>query len=157
MKGIIFYFSKYIFRLLHITTYGLIFGNIFYDFVFGKRIDNIGDNRSKYVIIHVASSVILMISGFVNMVILVKENNYKKNTFYQIWKKLLIWKFLISFTLTPMLDKFIKDQSLCFKIRVYVVCILLIISPFLRFFREYCLTSQKKLEIKDKINTNKSN
>jgi hypothetical protein len=91
------------------------------------------------------------------MIILVKENNYIKNTYYQVWKKLLIWKFFLSLALTPILNRFIKDDALCFKIRVYIVCGLLAISPFLRFFREYCLTPQKKTVVTSETNNIKTN
>jgi hypothetical protein len=157
MKSVIFYLAKYTFRLLHVTTFGLIFGNLFYDYLYGKRIDTLGDNRKEYVTMHIISSVVLMVSGLINMIILVKENNYVKNTYYQVWKKLLIWKFMLTFAITPLLERFIKDQALCFKIRVYVVCGLLLISPFLRYFREYCLNPQKKTVITSETNNIKSN
>ncbi len=143
MKSVIFYGTKYLFRLLHVTTFGLIFGNLFYDYMFGKRIEGLGDNRSQYVMWHVISSVLLMVSGLINMIILIKENKYIKNNYYNIWKKILIWKFFLTFAITPILDRFVKDTLLAFKIRVFIVCGLLAISPFLRFFREYCLTPQK--------------
>lgn len=143
MKSVIFYIAKYLFRLLHVTTFGLIFGNLFYDYMFGKRIDTLKDTKSQYVSMHVISSIVLMASGLINMIILIKENKYIKNTSYQVWKKLLIWKFMLSLVITPLLDRFIKDPVLAFKIRVFTVCGLLVLSPFLRYFREYCLTAQK--------------
>jgi hypothetical protein len=156
-----FLFIKYIFRVFHIGSFALIFGNLFVDYLFEQRSKTISaTDRSNYVLLHISSSVLLMISGLVNMIILIYENKYAKNTSYTIWKYLLIFKFFMSLVLTPLLEKIlplnyfteknvntltIEDKSrIYFKVRVGVTLALFLISPLLRFLREYGMKPTKK-------------
>ena len=101
-----------------------------------------------------------MASGLVNMILLIKENMYLKDKCYQIWKRLLILKFIMTLSLTPLLEKIFpiklfvdisadstKNNSdisnFYFNFRFYVVLVIFLLSPFLRYFREYKLKPQK--------------
>jgi len=79
------------------------------------------------------------------MIILVVENKCTKNADYKIWKNLLIFKFFASLSLTPLLKKIFpfmaKEQLL--QARVFIVIPLFLTSPFLRYFREGRLHSNK--------------
>jgi hypothetical protein len=139
---------KYLFRTLHIGSFGLIFGNIIYDYLWGRRLENIPtDLKKPFSVLHIISSIILIISGLVNMIILVVENKYAKTSQYDFWKKLLIFKFLATLSITPLLDLAVSDKDTCFKIRTGVVFGLFIISPFIRYFREgFLVKSTNKAE-----------
>ena len=149
MPSNFFFFTKYLFRALHMASFGVIFGHMILDQLFGKRI--LAD-RKGFTIFFVSSCVVLMASGLINMLILIKENKFVRNQNYEIWKKLLIFKFFLSFSLTPLLEKLIPikvDESdssnstnIFFKIRLGLVLLMFLMSPFLRFFREYYLKKQ---------------
>lgn len=139
---------------MHIASFAIIFGNLAMDFIFGQRSKSItGEDKSKYAMLHISTSLMLVISGLINMIILVFENKYKKNIAYAIWKYLLITKFFMSFVLTPLLEKILplsyftdmnvgsltmEDKSgIYFKVRVGVTLALFLISPLTRYIREY--------------------
>lgn len=125
---------KYLFRTLHMGTYALIFGNMAFDYMFGKR--TLQDKR-QYTFIHIISCVVLMLSGLINMIILVKDNQYVKNLSYQTWKYVLMLKFFLTLSLTPLLEKLYTGTSEeLFKIRFSLTVLLLLLSPLLRYFRE---------------------
>jgi hypothetical protein len=154
--------TKYIFRTLHIATYGLIFGNLVFDYFFGSRSIRKTD-KNYYKFFHILSSVILMVAGVINMIILIKENNYVKNIYYEVWKKILILKVLLTLGLTPILEKIIptslvpKNDTAYFflKIRLVITTVLFLVSPFLRYWRESFLNSEKSQPAAgSKVNTN---
>jgi hypothetical protein len=146
--GKLFYFLiKYIFRTLHMGSFGIIFGNFIYDYLFGKRIAGVSDDLKKPLNgVHVASCIVLIISGIVNMVLLYIENRFVKNGAYEFWKKAIITKLAFTLSLTPILDVVIPDKETAFKIRVGGVLGLFLVSPFLRYYREYYLSPQKANE-----------
>jgi hypothetical protein len=149
---------KYLFRTLHMGSFGLIFGNLLYDFLFGQRLYNVGsDLLTPFLFLNIIAGITLMLSGLVNMIILTVENKYNKTIQYEFWKKLLIFKFLVSLSVTPLLEKIISDKEICFKIRTAVFVGLFVISPFLRYFREAFLipTKAKKDEYEMVAKTNK--
>jgi len=146
MKAMIFNVIKYIFRSLHISAFGLLFGNMCIDHYYGSRIVDFKDEKS-YKITMMLSGIILIASGLINMIILIVDNNYTKNKDYKTWKNLLIFKFFASLGLTPILDKvfpFLTKEQLLHA-RVCILISLFVISPFLRYFREGRLISNKKL------------
>jgi putative copper export protein len=146
-NSVLLFSAKYIFRTLHMGSFGLIFGNLIYDYLFGKRVDTISaDFKKPFTSLSIIAGIVLMLSGLVNMIILVIENKYNKNSAYEFWKKSLIAKFFLTLSLTPLLDLVIADKSICFNVRVAIVVALFSISPFLRYFRENFLKSQKKEE-----------
>jgi hypothetical protein len=154
--------TKYIFRTLHMATYGFIFGNLVFDFLFGRRNIKITD-KNYYKFFHIFSCVVLMVAGVINMIILIKENNYVRNFYYEIWKKSLIFKVFLTLGLTPILEKLTpsyliprSDNALYFlKIRLVIATVLFFLSPFLRYWRESFLTSQKsQLPAGAKVNSN---
>jgi hypothetical protein len=158
----LFLVIKYIFRTIHMASYAMIFGNIALDFFFGQRSKSLeSSEKSKFLLLHIAFSILLVLSGLINMIILIKENKYSKNMAHAIWKYLLITKFFLSLVLTPLLEKFLplnyfsskninaltfeEKSQIFFKIRLGVTLGLFLISPFLRFLREYGMKPTKKL------------
>ena len=137
MAGIIMFIIKYVFRSLHLLSFALIFGNVCYDFYFGKRFAKV-EGDAKLAII--ASSVILIISGLVNMILLIVEQKYEKTSSYNLWKRLIILKFFLTFSLTPLLEKIFKlvgaNEESCPNVRLGIMVILFLMSPFLRYYRE---------------------
>lgn len=164
MESVPLLLSKYTFRTIHMATYALIFGNLMLDYFFGQRSKSISaTGRSNYVLLHVASSILLVISGIINMIILVVENKYEKNLAYTAWKNILIAKFFLSLVLTPILEKFLplkyftdknvssllieEKASIYFNVRVAVTLGLFLISPFTRYLREYGMKPGKNIKI----------
>jgi hypothetical protein len=148
MKTMILNLIKYIFRSLHITAFGLLFGNMCIDHYNRSRIIEFKDDKS-YKFTMMLSGIILIASGLINMIILVVENKYTKNIDYKIWKNLLIFKFFASLSLTPLLEKIFpfmaKEQLL--QARVFIVIPLFLMSPFSRYFREGRLQSNKYKQV----------
>lgn len=148
MKAMIFNLIKYIFRSLHISAFGLLFGNMCIDHYYGSRIIEF-KNEKSYKITMMLSGIVLIASGLINMIILIAENKYTKNKDYQIWKNLLIFKFFASLSLTPLMEKVFpfmtKDQLL--QARVFILIPLFFLSPFLRYFREGRLISNKYIKV----------
>ncbi len=153
MKALLFNLIKYIFRSLHISSFALLFGNMLIDNNFGSRIISF-QNDKIYKMIMMFSGIFLIVSGLINMILLIIENKYDKNSEYKLWKNLLIIKFFASLSLTPLIEKILpfltKDQLL--STRVFILIPLFLISPFLRYYREGNLTSNryKKISVDDK-------
>jgi hypothetical protein len=156
MVNPLLFFTKYIFRTLHVGSVAIFTGNYFFDYFFGKRL--IEDTLTKsYLKTSTILGVILVVSGLVSMIIQIIENKFIKNFAYEFWKKILIAKFFIAcVALTPLINKIISPtlipdevarKSQIFNLQCYVIFGLFLISPFLRFFREYyMLSSNKKID-----------
>lgn len=135
------FLTKYIFRALHMGAFAIFFGNYLLDYLFGKR-EVTSEFSKKYSIIFHSSTVILLVSGLINMIILVKENKFVKNTAYKIWKNILIGKFCLTLALTPLLEKIIPVKDVAnphlvhMRIRIFLMIVMFLISPFARFYRE---------------------
>jgi len=159
---LIFLITKYIFRTIHMGSYAMIFGNMALDFFFGQRSKSLeSSEKSKFLLLHIASSILLLLSGLINMIILVVENKYSKNKAYAVWKYLLMTKFFFTLVLTPLLEKFLplnfftsknlnsitfeEKSQIYFKVRFGTTLVLFLISPFLRFLREYSMNPTKKI------------
>lgn len=147
------FLTKYMFRAVHLATFALIFGNITLDYYLDKRSSHLSaDLRQTYIKIHIISSVALVVSGLVNMIILVKENKFKKDLAYNVWKSILMFKFFATLTLTPILERavpnYLHKEDDIRKIRLTVVIGLFLVSPFLRYFREKFLSSSNDAEKK---------
>ena len=93
MSNFVLHVMKYIFRSLHISTFGLLFGNMLTDYFFNQKMISPMDEKS-YKLLMMFSGIILMGSGLINMILLIVENKYLKNPAYKIWKNLLIIKLL---------------------------------------------------------------
>lgn len=149
MVGVLFFATKYIFRTLHMITFALIYGNACYDIYFGKRFPEL---KGIALALNISSSLILIISGLINMILFIIEKRFEKNSNYLLWKNLLILKFFLSLLLTPLLDKSCNivglDSELVPKIRFALMTFMFLISPFLRFFREYYLVPTKQSNVK---------
>lgn len=153
-KRIKYFIIKYIFRLFHIVAFAFIFGNVAYDLFISRRValDNnkivnpeLKKSNDIYFGLTVAFYIVLILSGLINMILLVVEKKFIKDKSYSLWKYLLITKTFMTIFLTPILDYFISlsttDQEYIFqtalKIRFSFLLLLTLLSPFLRFYREY--------------------
>lgn len=134
---------KYMFRTLHIISFAFMFGNVAYDQFLSSR-PNIGN---KYQTLSITFSVVIIISGLVNRFLLIKENKYKKDFHYKMWNYLLLFKLAASLFTTPLLDYFIslgngtseEKEGLTVKIKFTLLLVVTLMSPFSRFYREYCM------------------
>lgn len=145
-------FFKYIFRTIHMGTYAFIFGNLFFDHFWGTR-SILRNQKNQYKYFHIISSIMLILSGLVNMFILIKENSYVKDVKYKIWSLTLYLKFFLTMTITPLLEKFYPafllpenkndHPSYYLKLRLIIACIAFLLSPFLRYLRENFLTQRQ--------------
>lgn len=141
---------KYVFRLLHIGSYG-----VFSAFLLGDYLTPEGSQRlSKSVSsgFHALLGIILLASGLINMIILIIENKFKKDSNMSVWKYLLYAKVGLFLLLTPLYDKFIapffgiNSEVDLIKAKLIFFTLALLLSPFTRFFREKYLIKQVELE-----------
>lgn len=162
-KTIKYFIIKYIFRLFHIVPFAFIFGNVSYDLFISHRVPiesgpsinkDIDKQNKIYFSLTDAFYILIILSGLINMIILVVEKRFVKDSNYNLWKYLLIFKTFVAIFITPILDYFIElttDKASSFivalKIRFTSLLILTFISPFLRLFKEYYLTAIYKGEI----------
>jgi hypothetical protein len=140
-----FYFwSKYAARVVKMVTYAFIFGNTAYDLFFTKRYSYTNPLRGSLDSLNIAMWILIILSGVANMLLLIFEKKYEKDSSYQIWKKSLIVKFLLSIFITPMLEALIslgindkdKIDNYAIPIRFSILVIFAIGSPYLRYYRE---------------------
>lgn len=153
-KTIKYFIIKYIFRLIHIISFSFIFGNVAYDLFISRRLalDSAAptDKELKkmndiYFGLTCTCYILIIVSGLINMILLVDEKKYIKDNNHSLWKYLLIAKTFTTILLSPILDFFIglstKNENYSFQIALITrfICLLLLtlLSPFLRFFREY--------------------
>lgn len=144
-------FLKYIFRLIHIASFGFYSAIFISEFVIN---DENKDFRLSTAIpkkLHIIFGLLLSISGLINMIILIKDNKYQKDQFLTKWKYLLYFKFCLFILLTPFFDNIVlplipvlkdyKEQKM--KIKCIFFLLGLLVSPYTRFYRESKLTKSK--------------
>lgn len=155
MKVLIHFITKYIFRALHLASFAFILGNLIVDYFFGKRTLETEDIKHNYTKLHKYAGVIVIISGLVNMALLVAESKFKKDFHFNIWKGILWAKLFATLSMTPLLEKVFAEslnkETNCQQIRVLFLSLAFLSSPFLRYYREKFLTktqdnTQTKLE-----------
>jgi putative copper export protein len=145
----VYFIIKYIGRIIHILAFSLIFGNVAFDLFYQRRVDSKTGYRSSYNGFIIALWVLVILSGLANMLLLIFEKKFERNIHYEIWKKSLIAKFLISIFLTPALEALIalgeldqdKVDSIALPIRFTILLLFILGSSFLRYYREYYMTS----------------
>jgi putative copper export protein len=140
------FITKYVFRTLHMGSFAILAGNFFMDYLFGMRSQNISNEQRKlFKWINIIMGIVLILSGLISMIILIVDNKFMKTFSYEVWKKLLILKFFLTLSLTPLLERFIPliyqtksetESELVFKIRFFIILLLFFLSPFLRYYRE---------------------
>ena len=155
-------FFKYIFRLIHIGTFGFYSGLFLNEFIINYYNSNL-DNVFLTLIpkkLFIILGLFLAISGLINLIILIKENKYVKDYNLKIWKYILYFKLFLFLQLTPLLEKialpvlfkynlesFDNNEKLystsIYKIKALVFLLALIVSPYARFHREKYLTKLK--------------
>lgn len=149
MNSYLLFLIKYLFRLLHIGSYGLFSAVLIGDYVLGGSGNNISSYLTKFQ--HIVLGVILGASGLINMIILIKDNKYAKTRSLKVWKYLLYLKFVLFLLLTPLYDKFIAPNYYMQLLNLFgnyppklvFFIISLVLSPFLRFYRENYLIKCK--------------
>lgn len=146
----LFFSLKYIFLFIHIFSFAMIFGNVSYDLFIKKRIESTDPDRSTYIVLSITFSVLIIISGLVNMILLIVEKKFIKDMHYEVWKKSLITKFILTIFLTPALEGLIslgidnKDNVdyIAIRIRFSIMLIFVLGSSFLRYYRETFMKSE---------------
>ena len=142
---------KYFFRLLHVGLYGLLFAFLFVEKYFKDSYKK--ENIPKWFI---SIPIVFMIAGFVNMIILIKDNKYVKNGHLTFWKYLLYAKVGLFALLTPLWDKLLAskllglDSETTINMRFLFFILALVISPYSRFYREAYLTKGDYNQMQEK-------
>jgi hypothetical protein len=145
MKAFIHFCTKYVFRTLHLASFAFLVGNIVVDYLFGKRTASMElTAKQAYTKLHIAASIVVIVSGLINMALLLVESKFKKDSHYKVWKLILWIKFFATLTLTPVLERVLPsttDKELyCQQIRLVLITGTFLVSPFLRYYREKFLT-----------------
>ena len=128
-------------------SFAILFG--FVSFILFLKNNYDEDLLSKQKTLNILFYVIVMISGLVNMILLVKEKKYEKDSQYKVWKVSFIIKLFLTLLITPILESLIsigvKTQgeidTYAVPIKFTIMLIFILGCPFLRFYREYYLTS----------------
>jgi hypothetical protein len=144
----LFFGVKYIFRLFHIFAFAMVFGNVSYDLFVKIRVSGQDKYNGVNKGLNIFFYVLIMVSGLVNMILLVVEKKFIKDFHYELWKKSLVVKFILTLFVTPLLEALIsisvseqdKIDSIAIPIKFTLMLIFTLVSPFLRFYREYYLT-----------------
>lgn len=147
---------KYFFRITHIFSFAMVFGNVSYDLFIKPRLAINDPEKGKLNALMITFYVLIIISGLVNMILLIVEKKFTKDKNYEIWKKSLIVKFIITIFITPALEGLIslgvKDEdkvnSIATPIKFSVMLIFVLGSSFLRYFRETFMKTEHESYIK---------
>lgn len=137
--------TKYLFRFLHIGPVVVLGGKIINDYLLGSKADLTKGDKSFYAI----CGVILMIAGtwvnyvgFVNTFLLKPKDNMKDQA--KFWIAFHHTKLLLScIILTPIIGMMASPDGVN-TIRFYFVVFNLIVSPFMRFYREFWTQKHQK-------------
>lgn len=128
---------KYFFRLVHITSESLYFAIILGDYALKERVST-QISKANHILLGLA----FLLSGLINMIILIVDNKYKKDKNTTIWKYLLFIKIGLFLFLTPLFDKFlgpligITEQSTHNSIKLTLILLGILVSCFTKNFRE---------------------
>ena len=140
---------KFIFRFIHVFSYAIVFGNVCYDIFIKERITGTDNKKGIYLSLNILFYILIIISGLVNMILLIIEKKFTKDFYYEVWKKSLIVKFFLSLFVTPLLEALIsigikendEVNRIAIPIKFSLMLIFTLWSNFLRYFREYYMTS----------------
>lgn len=146
--SILFSFCRYVFRCLHLLGFSMIFGNLFHDSLFLPRFP---EENTKYFQINLIFQICLIVSGFINFLLIIYSNKYKKNFHYELWKIFIFVKLILAVLITPIfeicLELIFKENKLLINtkaLRLYVYLGIILLSIFLRYYREQFLFIETK-------------
>jgi len=129
-------------------SFAYLFGNMSYDYFFGNR--SVDTNVAPLLLkTNMFMGIILVVSGLINMIILLKEKPYIRNFEYYVWRRSFEAMFLAAiFCLTPLFDFVlhrlgVEDKNVINKYKLIIVCFMFAVSPGLRFYRENYLQVKK--------------
>ncbi len=126
---------KYIIKTIHILSFGLMVGNVSYDIYFGKKLDK----HPEFKVFAIVFNLLLIFSGLFTYLIIVYENKYQNSTQYNIYRGITLIKLIITTLITIMVQYYSSLATLIFAL--YTISFL--ISPFLRFYREHLVPTEK--------------
>jgi hypothetical protein len=133
--SLVLFIVKYIIKLIHILSFGLMVGNVSYDIYFGNKLIN----HPEFIVFAKVFNILLIFSGLVTYLIIVYENKYQNSTQYNIYRAITLIKLVITIIITIMVQYYSSLPILIFVL--YTVCFF--ISPFLRFYREHFVSIEK--------------
>ena len=143
MPNFVFLGVKYLFRTIHMLSFAYLFGNFSYDYFFGFRSNTLSEELlPKLKRTNIIIGVLLILTGLINMIILLKEKNYVRDSAYYLWRRTFEVMFCISLVIfTPLFDmlcgKFgVDDREVLFKWKLIMMTVIFLLSPALRFYRE---------------------
>src|SRR5690349_10049142 len=100
----IYFWAKYVTRVVKMISCAFIFGNCSYDLFFSKRLSYTNPLRANLNNLNISMWISVIISGLASMILLVIEKRYEKDFNFQIWKKALVFKFILSILVSPLLE-----------------------------------------------------
>ena len=137
-------------------SFAMLFGNVSYDLFIANRTNASDPKKGTESGLNHLFYTMIIISGLTNMLLLIYEKKYIKDFQYELWKKSLIIKTIVTILISPLLEVIIslsvkeEDQisSVAGPIRFSVMLLMTMGSPFLRFYREYFMTAPQDSYIK---------
>lgn len=149
---------KYLNRLVHLFAFMFLFSENVVEYYFNhsgivNKVVSINRTRPFYMT-NLFLSVVLTFSGLLSFFFTISENKYRRNTNYSFYKSLILLKVFLTIFITPALEKIMtpfsivmktgKVDTYCSNIRLFVTLFMIMISPFLYYFREHYLTVETK-------------
>lgn len=136
---------KYFCRIVHMFSFAMLFGNVAYDIFIQPR-----PSLAIYSSLSITFYIFIILSGLVNMILFIVETKYIRDFHYEIWKKSLIVKFIITIFITPALEAIlslgVKDEAkisgIANPIKFTVMLIFILGSSYLRYYREYYMKKE---------------
>jgi hypothetical protein len=137
---------KYLFRFLHIAPVIVVGGKIFNDYILNTPKADLTRDQQNF---HMIAGIVLMIAGkiflilgFVNTFLLKPKETMKQQA--KFWIGFHHLKLLLSIVILTPLIGLLAQPSTVNTIRFSFVLILLIVSPFMRYYREYHTEKNRK-------------
>jgi len=133
-------FTKYVFRVLHIGPMVFLSYKIILDY-FNDSLST--TNTAFFAVMGVLTAFagnFVSISGVVNMFILKPKTMGDKKKLWMSWHHI---KFIITIVLFSPVYKYLLQDGDLVKVRFYFMCSCLLVSPFMRFYREYYVAEYK--------------
>jgi hypothetical protein len=132
--------TKYVFRVLHIGPMVFLSYKIILDY-FNDSLST--QNTAFFAVMGVLTAFagkFFSISGVVNMFLLKPKKMGDKKKLWMSWHHI---KFIITIVLFSPVYKYLLQDGDLVKVRFYFMCSCLLVSPFMRFYREYYVAENK--------------
>mmetsp|Transcript_29789 Transcript_29789/g.34413 ORF Transcript_29789/g.34413 Transcript_29789/m.34413 type:complete len:150 (+) Transcript_29789:36-485(+) len=132
---------KYVFRVLHIGPVALYAGKVCYDYLFGDPTAAYSKSEKTF---YGIAGVLILVSGLVNTFVILqtKKNLPKEN--HKVWSMISHTKLLLTMIFFTPLCGMILSQENKVSVQFWLVASFVLISPFMRYYREYYTIPKEK-------------